>query len=220
MIKLQYPKLPRNSYSYKASIFGIPIRDALIFSIIASISILSVRINIYTPILGTASIVIILLFRRRLFSGLKITKKIRLKGRKINIFFPVKVQSHNEHLFTLFGKSISIFLEVEGINIMAIRVNDQKTILEGLRHALEVSEMNIDFFSCYQRHSGSRNGIYSFKTYVRIFSGITVSDLELSMGELEKRVSNFESSLGINGFHARELRKKEEIEDLLKILIP
>lgn len=219
MIKLQYLKLPGNSYSYKSSIFGIPIRDALILSMIASASILAVRISLYSPTLGAAAILLFLFFRRRPISRIGEVLKLNPKGRKINIFFPVSIRRYNEHLFTIIGKNISIFIEIRGLNIMAIRVHDQKTILEGLRNALEVPGMDIDFFSCHQRGNGVKNGLYSFRTYVRITAGIFDSGLERSFGELVSLTSNFQSTIKTSGFSSRELNEPQEIEDLLKILM-
>lgn len=219
VLKLRYPKLPSNIYSYRASIFGIPLKDALVMCTIASISILATRIEIFIPLVSSIFLPVFLLYRRNTGRKTGRERKIRMGGRKLNLFLHISIKNYNAQTYVITGKQVSLFYEIQGINILAMRVNVQRTISERLRAAIEDSGIEMDFYSVHKSSQGKSRIAVSYRTYVRFSILVKDQELERDFMQVSNAAQSFQSELQIMGFHMRELKGGTEIEGVLDALL-
>lgn len=216
---MQYPKLPGNVYSYRSTIFGIPIRDALLICIIASISILAVKISVFIPTIAAILAIVIFLYSRK-GKTVDLGRKLDLRGKRFKVLFPVSVKSYNGHTFILSGRQVSLFLKISSLNILAMRTASQKSATEGLRAAVEDAGVDMDFFSIHGEQQDKRGGPLIYTTYAR-FSTRRENNtpLERTFTEVSDTTSSFQSSIAMIGLRSREMDDAEEIGNLINSLM-
>ena len=209
-------------YSYKATIFGVPIKEILVVSAILCVSIIGIRINLFFTI-GAAltSLALFITGKNRSwrFSALSFPRH----GSRRRTFYPnVAKELFNGHMFVLTRQIVSVFAEITGQNLLAMRDPDQELVLRGIQTAIKDNEPDMDFISLHEpgNEEGRKTQTYAFKTYVRLSSPFDRRDRESILFSLTSSFSVLERNLENCGFHVREIGSWEEISRLMSALLP
>lgn len=210
---MNYPRLPKNIYSYRASIFGIPLGDALIISTFASASLLGLRISIYSPLISVAFVPWFVLHKGRHSPG-SITR-LKMRRKRFNTVITSRIIIHNNHSFVFTEGYAQLFYEIEGVNILGMRVSTQRSIIERMRIAIEDAGTDLDLFTTHDNGSQNLRHI----TYVRLSKRITKSDDEVGLNGLSSIGQVFQDSLISVGIWSEELTQEKRIERLINSLI-
>lgn len=216
---MNYPRLPRNIYSYRASVFGVPIRDALLISAIASASIIAMRISLYFPLISLPLVPWVILRKSERPSGMGRLPRLKTRARRFGLPVSFRIMIHNEHLFIFTGGHACLFYEIGGLNVLAMRTGSQKSVMDRLRTAIEDAGTDMDLFTVHQKDGSSNGRILNYRTYVRFSKQASHAENEVLLNGLSSVGQIFRNSLLSAGVGSRELEKREEIEGLLNSLI-
>lgn len=211
---MQFPKLPGNVYSYRASIFGIPIREALAVSVVASISILTVRIDFYIPILTALVIPLFFIYRNKQRWTVNFHKNKGSKGKPFKLLSPISVRSINGDLYVQTKKIASLLFEMKGLNLLAMRTNTQKTIIDVLRKSVEDSQIDLDIFSIHREVDEEKRKKTIYRTIIRFSRDITGAGIEKCISELKSHSTTFQASLSIPGLYPTEITDEADLQDI------
>lgn len=216
---MKYPRLPRNIYSYRATVFGVPLRDALILSAVASASLMAIRISIYSPLISLSLIPWIILRNRGKNPMAGRGPKLKIRGKRFGIIVSSRIILHNGHAFLLTDGYACVFYEIRGLNVLAMRTGSQSTVMERLRTAIEDSGISMDFFTVHNKKEDEEYRAMEHSTFVRFNRQASQPEREVALDEVSSTGMKFQNSLMSAGIDSRELKEQDEIEGLLNSLV-
>ncbi len=216
---MNYPRLPRNIYSYRATIFGVPLRDALIISTVASASLIAIRFSVYAPLVSLFLLPWMILRKSSQSSRIGKGAKLKMKGKEFALLVSARFIAHNDHMFLHTEGHACLFFEVVGLNVLAMRTGSQISVMERLRTAIEDSEIGMDFFTAYHETGEGKYLTMEHSTFVRFSRRTSEPQKENALNRISSTGMVFQNSLRSAGIKSRELKEREEIEGLLNSLI-
>lgn len=216
---MQYRKLPGNIYTYRSTIFGIPLREALILSILAAFTILVVRINLYLPFISAFSLPVYFLYRRSFSGADRHSNRISRRGKDIFINYSRNINRHLGHLILVEGRYGSIFFEVAGINLLAMRRGVQKSFIENLSGLTDDPGDGLDFFSLHYTENEGERKKTGYRTIIRVNKIIAGSNGEHDFTDLIAKSQAISSILANHGFYPKEIESSSEVEEIIDSLV-
>ena len=215
---MNYPRLPRNIYSYRASVFGIPLHDALMVSAIVSFSLLGLRLSIFLPLISLSAIPLLIYSKAGHSTGSKHPSIAGPRKKKFSLVFYNKFRFHNGHSFLYTAGHACLFYEISGLNVLALRASTQKSVIERLRSAIEDASIDMDFYSVHETTEEGQSRMMAYRTFVRFSKKAAQPNHEVALDSLIYVGQKFQNSLLSAGMDSKELNAREEIEALVRSL--
>lgn len=216
---IQYPRVPSNIYSYRPTIFGLPIRDVLVTAIISCFAILFSQLSVYISIAVILTVPALLLRKKSRTSTIlaKIYNFLSRTERQLKIEYSYR--NMNGFSYVSSGQWISSFFEVMCQDIMTMREDLQHMIFDEIRSVLDLSETQLDFYSISVPQEDLGRTPLAFRTFLRFTVHSRGDDAEKKILEMSREMDNLADRMENLGFLMERISDPDTLNLLLARLV-
>lgn len=145
--------------------------------------------------------------------GLRFANFIYGRERTLRIKFSLR--EFNGLLCTIQGNMLRTFAEISAPDLIAMRGDTQRIILQNLRLALDNCMVDIDIFSAQQDMNVEKHELLNFRSYISFSASSRNDELEISSFRLHEEIVRFQGRLGASGIKMSPIRDKKRLKKIL-----